>query len=71
MRMGGGSTTKLRFQETCSWSPRGTALAGLEDNYERMRATGMLLEDDQPFEQITKQCAALEERANRMESKHS
>ena len=48
--------------------PDGTARTALADDYRRMLADGMLLEDNAPFEVIMTRCAEIETRANRPES---
>ena len=44
--------------------PAGPARDGLADDYNRMLADGMLLDDGEPFEQIIEPCAWIEARAN-------
>ena len=45
--------------------PDGAARAALADDYGRMLADGLLLDDGEPFESIIDRCADLETRANR------
>ena len=49
--------------------PAGAALAVLADDYARMLADGMLLDDAEPFEALMERCAAIETRANAAESR--
>ena len=44
--------------------PTGTAHAVLADDYARMLADGMLLDDTEPFDALMERCAAIEARAN-------
>ena len=44
--------------------PAGAALAVLTDDYARMLADGMLLDDAEPFNALMEQCAEIETRAN-------
>ena len=44
--------------------PAGAALAVLTDDYARMLADGMLLDDAEPFDALMERCAAIEARAN-------
>ena len=44
--------------------PTGTALEVLADDYGRMLADGMLLDEDESFERLIEQCADIEMRAN-------
>ena len=44
--------------------PDGVARNALEEDYERMRSDGMLLDDAEPFELLIERCADLEARAN-------
>ena len=44
--------------------PTGAALAVLTDDYARMLADGMLLNDAEPFDVLMERCAAIEARAN-------
>lgn len=44
--------------------PSDEALAVLGDDYQRMLADGMLLDDSEPFEALMKRCTAIEMRAN-------
>ena len=44
--------------------PTGTALSELADDYARMLADRMLLGEDEPFDALMEQCAAIEARAN-------
>ena len=54
------------FQGSLQLVPDGAARAALEDDYGRMLADGMLLDDGEPFESIIDRCADLETRANRL-----
>ena len=44
--------------------PAGAAHAVLADDYARMLADGMLLDDSAPFDALMERCAAIEARAN-------
>ena len=44
--------------------PEGHAYDVLADDYKRMLSDGMLLDDDEPFEDLIERCADIEERAN-------
>ena len=44
--------------------PSGTAQQSLADDYARMLATGMLPDEDVPFDMVMERCALIEERAN-------
>lgn len=44
----------------------GPARAALEDDYDKMLADGMLLDDEAPFDVIMTRCADIESRANRL-----
>jgi len=44
--------------------PKGAARAELADDYARMQAIGMLLDDDEPFDAVMERCAGIEARAN-------
>ena len=44
--------------------PAGAALAVLTDDYARMLADGMLLDNAEPFDALMERCAAIEARAN-------
>ena len=44
--------------------PSGTAHAVLADDYARMQADGMLLDEEEPFDALMERCAAIEARAN-------
>ena len=44
--------------------PSGTAHEVLADDYTRMRADGMLLDESEPFDVLMERCAAIEARAN-------
>ena len=44
--------------------PSGTAHAVLADDYARMLADGMLLDEEEPFDALMERCAAIEARAN-------
>ena len=48
-------------------TPDGPARATLADDYNKMLADGMLLDDEAPFEVIMTRCAEIESRANRLE----
>jgi hypothetical protein len=48
-------------------TPDGPARAALADDYNKMLADGMLLDDEAPFEVIMTRCAEIESRANRLE----
>jgi len=48
-------------------APDGPARAALTDDYNKMLADGMLLDDEEPFEVIMTRCAEIESRANRLE----
>ena len=48
-------------------APDGPARAALADDYNKMLADGMLLDDEAPFEVIMARCAEIESRANRPE----
>ena len=48
--------------------PDGAARAALADDYGRMLADGMLLDDGEPFESIIERCADIETRANRLDA---
>ena len=45
--------------------PSGTAYAVLADDYARMQADGMLLDENEPFAALMERCADIEMRANR------
>ena len=47
--------------------PEGAGLAVLSDDYTRMLADGMLLDDDESFDMLMERCALLEVRANETE----
>ena len=47
--------------------PDGPALATLADDYNKMLADGMLLDDEAPFEVIMAHCEEIQSRANRLE----
>ena len=47
--------------------PSGTAHAVLADDYARMQADGMLLDESEPFDALMERCASIEMRANRLE----
>ena len=44
--------------------PSGTAHAVLAGDYEKMVADGMLLDDNEPFDELMNRCATIELRAN-------
>ena len=44
--------------------PSGTAQESLADDYASMLATGMLMDEDEPFGTLMQRCALIEERAN-------
>ena len=44
--------------------PEGAGLAILSDDYSRMLADGMLLDDNESFDMLMERCALLEARAN-------
>ena len=44
--------------------PTGAALSELADDYARMLADRMLLEEGEPFDALMERCAAIEARAN-------
>ena len=44
--------------------PEGAGLAVLSDDYTRMLADGMLLDDNESFDMLMERCALLEVRAN-------
>ena len=44
--------------------PSGTAQRALAEDYGTMLPTGMLLDDDEPFDTLMQRCALIEERAN-------
>ena len=44
--------------------PSGTAQQSLADDYASMLETGMLLDEDEPFDTLMQRCAAIEARAN-------
>ena len=44
--------------------PSGTAHAVLADDYAKMQADGMLLDENEPFDALMERCAAMEARAN-------
>ena len=44
--------------------PSGTAHAVLADDYGKMQADGMLLDENEPFDALMERCAAIEARAN-------
>ncbi len=44
--------------------PSGTAQESLADDYASMLATGMLMDEDEPFGTLMERCALIEERAN-------
>ena len=44
--------------------PSGTAHAVLADDYAKMLADGMLLDDDESFDSLMERCALIEARAN-------
>jgi len=44
--------------------PKGTGLNILSDDYSRMVADGMLLDDNESFDMLMERCALLEARAN-------
>ena len=48
-------------------APDGPALAALADDYNKILADGMLLDDEAPFEVIMAHCAEIQSRANRLE----
>jgi hypothetical protein len=48
-------------------TPDGPTRAALADDYNKMLADGMLLDDEAPFELIMTRCAEIESRANRIE----
>jgi len=45
--------------------PMGAARAELVDDYARMLAEGMLLDDNEPFDAMMERCAGIQARANR------
>ena len=47
--------------------PSGTAYAVLADDYARMQADGMLLDEHEPFDALMERCADIEIRANRLQ----
>ncbi len=49
--------------------PSGTALAALSDDYARMLADGMLLDENEPFDALMERCAAIEACANAARSR--
>ena len=51
--------------------PGGDACAALASDYERMLASGMLLDEGESFEQLLEKCAALEQRTNMLAMKDS
>ena len=50
--------------------PAGAAREVLADDYGRMLADGMLLDDGEPFERLIEHCADIEQRANTVDGKH-
>ena len=48
--------------------PEGVGLAVLSDDYTRMLADGMLLDDSESFDMLIERCALLELRANEMKA---
>ena len=54
----------MRQQSASRTGPRWSRSAALADDYGRMLADGMLLDDGEPFESIIDRCADLETRAN-------
>ena len=48
--------------------PSGAARAVLADDYARMLADGMLLDENEPFDALMERCAAIEARANALRS---
>ena len=48
-------------------APDGAARAALADDYDRMLADGMLLDDEAPFDEIMTRCVKIESWANRLE----
>ena len=48
--------------------PSGTAHAVLADDYARMQADGMLLDEGEPFDALMEQCADIESRANSLKA---
>ena len=48
--------------------PGGSARDALSEDYERMVADGMLLEDGEPFDELIERCADIETRANNLEA---
>lgn len=51
--------------------PAGVARAALASDYERMLASGMLLDEGQSFEQLLEECADLELRTNKLAMENS
>ena len=49
--------------------PSGTALTELADDYARMVADRMLLDEDEPFDALMERCGAIEARANTLQVK--
>lgn len=62
------SGTRIDYEAAVSGDlqlvPAGAALAVLADDYARMLADGMLLDDAEPFDTLMERCAAIEARAN-------
>ena len=48
--------------------PGGPGRDALAEDYERMLANGMLLEDAEPFDELIERCADIEARANELET---
>jgi len=44
--------------------PSGAAQGAVAEDYGTMLPTGMLLDDDEPFDTLMQRCALIEERAN-------
>ena len=59
---------RIDYQAAVSGSlqliPSGAAYAVLADDYARMLADGMLLDEDEPFDSLMEHCASIETRAN-------
>ena len=51
--------------------PSGVAHAVLADDYARMLADGMLLDESEPFDALMERCAAIEAKANAQRPRNS
>jgi hypothetical protein len=51
--------------------PAGAAREALARDYATMLPTGMLLDDDEPFDTVMERCAQIEERANAFHADHT